>query len=332
MTRLTLLLLLFASAASAQTRPLVQSGGDGTIEVAEDGDNISLQMTGTRPAASVPAAATANYMNDTPVVLGELVLPGHVDENGLFHLLQPALFGTRWCMWGLGGSSGPAAIGCGMTVTGSAGADDTLPAWAVTNTRTRLWRTNATCTAGTGVQVEWRNNSSSGFWRGNAAGLGGFIFVVTFAEGATILDGQRALVGLMTTANGIGANETIASQVDFVGFCHEDDGAGGNWSICHNDSADAATITTLGASFPSVNTTAYEGWIWAPPNASSIYYYIINLSSGVVASGELTTNLPSNASALWQHISVDSGSTNGAPVIEFGQAYLGEFRHLGNVR
>jgi hypothetical protein len=90
-----------------------------------------------------------------------------------------------------------------------------------------------------------------------------------------------------------------------------------NLSICANDNVTTATCTDLGASFPTkLQGAAYDLFIWAAPNASSIGYAISRLDSAASTYGTISNNqadggtdLPRNTVPLGYDIFMANGAT-----------------------
>jgi hypothetical protein len=97
------------------------------------------------------------------------------------------------------------------------------------------------------------------------------------------------------------------------------DAADTTLQIMHNDSAGTATKIDLGVDFTeSTNTDMYELSLFCAPNGASVYYQVINLTTNIGVSGEITTNLPANTQLLawqiWRH-NATTGSAVGIDVM-----------------
>ena len=92
------------------------------------------------------------------------------------------------------------------------------------------------------------------------------------------------------------------------------DAADTNIQFMHNDGSGTATKIDLGASFPKPNvdlTSVYEVALFAPPGTTqSLSYEVTNLVSGAVATGTITTDIPTAATLLNLYSYMSVGGTS----------------------
>lgn len=182
-----------------------------------------------------------------------------------------------------------------------------LDAAALTVTGTATAANAVASAAGQYRRVEWLVTTAAAnaiasfrapaalWWRGNAAGLGGFNLNVRWgpATGGTNTS-QRAFVGFnaLTTAP---TDVQPSSILNIIGMGW--DAADANVQIMHNDAAGVATKIDLGAGFPvpAVDRGAIYGLqLLALPNSASVFYKVVSLLTGAVAFGSISTDLPAN--------------------------------------
>src|SRR4029078_5121359 len=122
------------------------------------------------------------------------------------------------------------------------------------------------------------------FWRGNAAGLGGFYLVFRFGQSIVAAQG-RCFVGLTTSTAALGNANPLSFVSNTIGFGW-DSGTTNVYAISSN--ATVAVNTTTSSSFPTTTaqTDWYEGVIFAPPNGGTVSYQLTNLTTGAVAIGD----------------------------------------------
>lgn len=160
------------------------------------------------------------------------------------------------------------------------------------------------------------------FWRGNAAGRGGFYAVFRFgvADGLTVAN-SRMFVGLCASATAIG-NVNPSTLLNMVGVGCESGAT--TLSIYTNDSSGTAVEVSLGASFPSqsLSTDVYELVLYCAANDSSIGYEVTNLTSGANAQGVITTQLPTNTQLLSPHFWRNNGTTSRAVGLDIVSLYI----------
>lgn len=210
-------------------------------------------------------------------------------------------------------------VGFGSATTGTATARAVTAAVNLFQAQRRLGFVSA---AGAGSTAGVRSNLAQLF-RSSIAAAGGFVYVCRF--GMSLLSGgnNRAFVGLRTGAGVYGNFEPSASlDCVFMAF----DIGDATWRIMHNDGAGACTEVDLGANFPApgtVNQDFYELVLASPQGVSqNITYAVRRLDTGAVASGELSSNLPTNDVLMGTQVWVNNGATAAAVAIDVLYQYL----------
>jgi hypothetical protein len=198
--------------------------------------------------------------------------------------------------WAAGGSTTLTAVEAGaLTATGTA----TAASNATTNSYTQQTRLEYLVTVAAATAVAGWRFSTSLWWRGNAAGLGGFRFRCRWgnATGAASTT-NRAFTGL---ANSVSAPTDVepSSQTNIIGMGW--DAADANVQIMTNDATGAATKIDLGVNFPvpTVDRTEfYDLELVCDPNAATMVYRVVRGSTGNVATGSIAADLPTNTALL----------------------------------
>ena len=148
-------------------------------------------------------------------------------------------------------------------------------------------------TAATTAVASWRNNASQLTIGGANTWEGGFWGVMHGGPdtGATNAS-HRFFMGLGDTAAPTDVNPSTLLRIVGIGY----DAADTQVQFLHNDGTGTATKIALGASFPKPNvnsTFAYRLRLFSPPGSTqSLSYEVESLSSGAIASGTVTTDLP----------------------------------------
>lgn len=291
-----------------------RAGRKGTLTVA--GGGASGDLTGVTTLPSAPAAGLV-----TPLAYGLFgpAQPGWMSGDLGFALpVLPAPWDAGKPFWGCllpHLASGGAPYGSGLAVASAVGTFATFP-WATTDVRTRApWGQSAS--SGTASSSALVRNTFLTLWRGNAAGLGGFWLHGAFGVVGTVPANQRAFFGLYGTAAGLTAAADPSAALDQVGF--QCDAGQTTLRIGSNDASGVATVTDLGANFPCTTTgIAYDWWLWAAPNASTISYAIREMVGGFTASGTLSTDLPTNTVRLAPQMWINNGGTAASATATFG--------------
>jgi lysophospholipase L1-like esterase len=243
-------------------------------------------------AGTVTSAPTGELALFARNIAGRIV-PRFVDPDGLDTTIQPHI-GER-AVAQLSPGSGTAvgtimeAMGTSYTavVTGTAAAVAT-PTPASTNYLTSLRRSQfVTGTTATGIASIRQNVREA--WRGNAASRGGFHFMCRIGHETRVP--ERTFVGLQEgEAAPTNVDPLTTTALSKVGLAHA--ASTGNWRLIHNAAGTAPTTIDLGASFAVDLTSVIEVHLFCEPNASVIFYRVVNRSTGAVASSSLAANLP----------------------------------------
>ena len=152
----------------------------------------------------------------------------------------------------------------------------------------------------------------------------GFRFVSTFRIADTAFGSTcQNFHGLIGTTSEIAVGGATNIQVSTLTNCIfvGSDGSDANLQVMHNDGSGTCTKVDLGASFPanrpsgSTSTDFYSIELYNQKDTTNVKYRVINLSTGAVAQGVLTTNLPANS----QGLAIQSARIMGTPTTNTGQ-------------
>lgn len=267
----------------------------------------------TVASVSVPATDTIGFFARN---IGGRMLPKIIGPSGLDTALQPALFGNRIAMFipstgttgtGSGTSIGPAWTSNG-TVTHPTPAT-TSPAMSNQMKRTRY--ANVVTTTNQQLGPRFNAASEQQFWRGNAAGLGGFFFATRFIVELWAASTCRIFAGLASTSTGsVCISDTVINDV--CGLWHDttDPNSGANSFnfVTRN------TVTTTKQSIALSNAIAagnsYDFYMFCPPNGSTIYWRLDDIVNGVSYEGSTSTTLPTNTAFMQPQVQMSNGTAN----------------------
>jgi hypothetical protein len=206
------------------------------------------------------------------------VTGGPVGVNGNVFIRYMGVFGT----------AGAITLALGLTCSAfSTGGALGTASWLGSMTRA-LARTAAA------INSQFINSwNTATLWFGNAAGRGGF--QVEFTVGYESVC-SRAYFGLATAPIAVtAADPSAATNCILVG----NDVADANLQIMHNDAAGTCTKVDLGVNFPLITGLAFRVVFSVVPNGTTVAYTVTRLdSTGFVATGTLSTNLPSTTTFL----------------------------------
>ena len=309
-----------------------QSGtaNSGTAEVSSTRWNDDHTVDGFFPVGQTAAATaiTAPSAGNTTLFarsFGGRGMFGAADPSGDTHLFQPLIYDGSQGWWvAVNNTAAPTAIGhAAPSATGT----QTAAALASTNRFTRMKRTTYLVTVAATTAVAGARGTGVVTVGGNAAGDGGFFFAMRWGPSTGVATTtNRAFAGLQQSAAPTDVQPSSLFSLIGMGW----DAADTNIQFI-NGSTTTTVKTDLGASFPvptADNTNAYDIIMFSPPGTTqSVSYQIVNLITGAVATGTVTTNLPSTTLLIGPSVWMSVGGTSSV----IGVAMMGMYLAIGGV-
>lgn len=156
-------------------------------------------------------------------------------------------------------------------------------------------------------QVGIRGNSN-GMFRGNAAGIGGFLFICRFGF-TSIKTGCRGFVGMSNNGGSIVTSDP-SSQTNCAGFGF--DLADTAWTFMHNDASGTATKDAIGGQATlATNNTGFIAYIFCYPNDTVVYYRLDDLVQGTtLCDTSANTDLPVSTTGITFACVMSNGTAN----------------------
>jgi hypothetical protein len=146
------------------------------------------------------------------------------------------------------------------------------------------------------------------YWRGNAAGLGGWSFHARFAVGLWPAATVRLFVGLNDSNSGWVVSDTLTGHG--CGFWHDTTDAATVLSFVTRDGT-TATKAAITLATALAAGQCFDAWIWSAPNGGSIGYRLQELNTGtVLVETTTTTTLPGATAFLGQELAMSNGTAN----------------------
>ena len=287
-------------------------GGASKLTIDTDGVAILGEFNTTTP--SIPSSGSKIFSR----YKGGRRMAAQIGPSGVDYSFQPFLATNKIGWWSATGNGTTiSALNLTNTATGTA----TTRNVATTNLFTSIRRVGFVSVTTAGSSAGTRHGAQQ-FWMGNAAGLGGFFYVVRFGlSSAATVATQRTFVGLYASTSVIG-NVDPSTLLNMVGFGA--DAADTNLSFMHNDGSGVATKETLTGNIParSLSADMFEIRIFCAPNGTTIYYSIENLSNPSYCEGSVTTDIPTNTTFLSPQIWTNNGVTALAVGIDVVSQYI----------
>ena len=236
--------------------------------------------------------------------------------SGRLFPLQPHFGVNRIAYWAPSSGTTINAIGMPRSGVGTA----STPGLATTNLSTSMRRWRMTSAATVDAAAEER---SAGWvcWRGNAEGLGGFSYVNRLSL-TTLQPTGMGFFGLVGSTAALATTLLLSAVVNAIGIGFQR-GTHANWQIVHNSGSGAPTLINLGASFPVDSATnVLTLFLYAAPNATSVWVRVVEEVSGAIAEVEITTNLPAATQLLSPRNYMNTGSTAAAVAYDCSGVYV----------
>ncbi len=264
----------------------------GAADVEIEGGQLRL------PAIATPASPAADGLKLFGKKRGGRMMTAQIGPSGVDTSLQPHSGTNAVSKWQPAGNSTTiTAVGdAGLTATGTATAANV----ATTNRHTYMKRLEHLVTvAATTAVAGFRGAAAKWGVGGAAAGDGGFHFICRFGPATGVGTTTHRLFVGMSNATAAPTDVEPSSIANMVGVGY--DAADTNMQIMHRG-AGAVTKIDLGASFPvptADRTKVYELVMFSKPGTTQeVGYEVTDLATGAVASGTITTNLPTTATLL----------------------------------
>lgn len=271
----------------------------------------SVQLFGV---PTEPAAPTTGNLKWYTKDVGGRMMPKIIGPSGVDTALQPFLGTNRVVLFqpqtgttGTGGALGPVWT-AGGTVTHPTPAT-TAPALVNQMKRTRY--ANVVTTTNQTLGVRFNAASEQMFWRGNAAGLGGFYFYTRFIVELYPASTVRIFAGLSSTAStSVVASDTVLANT--CGLWHDttDPSSGANSFNFVTKDATTATKQSIALSNAIAAGNAYDFTMFCAPNGSSISWRLVDLRNSVTYSNSTSTTLPANTAFMQPQVQMSNGTAN----------------------
>jgi len=261
-----------------------------TSSLAWDQSNTSLNLNGYLQMATsaLPSTPTNGSLRLSIRTIAGRDLPYMTtDVGGNRFALQPSIFQNYLVYIGTG--SGTTLTFKGTTLTSGT----TLSHQAVTEARGYMARCATTTT---NPSYCYTSAASALFYRGSTSGINGFFFVGRVATDTTITS-LRYFVGLTdqvfsTPFVPLAADNPAGNRAAFQYSTAVD---GTTWQFSVKDGTTENKINT------GVTVTAnhvYDMYIYTPPQGSTIYWRLDDLTADTITEGSTGTNLPTATVAM----------------------------------
>ncbi len=304
--------------AGTETGMYIGSGWDTGLDVQSGGLNLAGYTSGGSP--SDPATPAADNLRVYSKKVSGRMLLKIKGPSGVDNPLQPALFGNNIILFtptsGTTATGGFGTLWAKGSSTGTASTptpSSTAP--AMTNQMHRFRHQNVVTTTNQIMGLQVSGADGNQFWRGNAAGLGGFFFNARFIVEAYPAATVRIFAGLTSnaTSTAVGTNIVTADAVvgDVAGLWHDTTDASTTFNfLTRNNTTSTKAAITLSNAIAAGNS--YDFFMFCAPNDSTIYYRLDDMVNGVTYEGNTATTVPRNTIFMGPTVEISNGTANTA--------------------
>jgi hypothetical protein len=277
------------------------------------GTDTGVILTGVTNEPSAPAAGDLRIYSRS--VAGRMV-PKIIGPSGIDTILQNALFQNCILMYvpstGAIGTGSGAGLGPVWTSGGTVShptPDSTAP--AISNQMRRTRYANVVTTTNQTLGIKAAAGDTLNYWRGNAAGLGGFFYAARFIVELYPASTVRLFAGLTaSSATYVVASNTVLNNT--CGLWHSttdpSTGAGAFNFVTRNATTTTKQSITLANAIAGGNS--YDFYMFCPPNGSTISWRLDDKNNGVTYSNSTSTTLPVSTVFMGPQCAMSNGTAN----------------------
>lgn len=287
----------------------------GAANVEIDAGNLKLVST------SDPTAPTGGVLLYSKSLAGRH-LPKIIGPSGIDTIMQVGLSGNAIALVAPSNTTtAPTQTGITLTSSGTLSSQLTI---ASANPWQATWRKRY-ASAATAGSVAGSRTAYTQYWRGNAAGFGGFWFRTQIGQNLNV-NGAQCFVGLCASTSVLATTAgAVSALVNCVGIGYDTtDASTGNWQLFHNDGSGTCTKVDLGTDAARNTTHGYDLIIFCTSNApSEIFVRVVNVHTGVtVIDTSISTNIPAVNVGMAYKSEMNNGAVASAVNIEIAKLYI----------
>ncbi len=235
------------------------------------------------------------------------VVPKWMGPTGVYYPLQAGLWANQiQTVTPATGTTAGSFFGGNLTSAGTV-SHPTPTSTSRATAMARIRWANVVTTTNQVLGVHGGSADMAKYWRGNAAGLGGFFLFCRFSTALWAANTVRLFVGLRSGTTAVVASDTLAGNL--CGFWHATTDGATTINFVTRDgttaNSTAITVPTLGAD------VGFDAYIFCPPNGSTIFYRLDRIDTGAtLVDSSTTTNLPAAATFMAPEAAMSNGTAN----------------------
>jgi len=290
---------------------LVYNGSGTWLHYTSDGvlknpGQLTELVIGAAGAAAVTLAATDTLKLFARKRAGMMRLK-YIKPSGVDEEVQDKLSENGFSMY-LPNNGTTVGLNYGLAWTSGGTVSHPTPSAGIINQQKRTRWANVTTTTDQflGLRVA---TAEKRYWRGNAAGLGGFNFHARFSIGLWPAATVRLFVGLNDSNSGWAISNTLTGNG--CGFWHDTTEAATVLTFVTRDGTTATKSAGITLTTGLAAGQGFDAYIWSAPNGSVIGYALIDQANGnVLVDTTTSTTIPLSTAFLGQEISMSNGTAN----------------------
>lgn len=287
----------------------------GAANVEVESGNLKLVST-TDPLP--PSSAIVLYSKS----IAGRHLPKFVGPSGIDTIFQVGFSGNSiFLVSPASGTTAPSVIGGTLTTATTMSAQQTI---ASANPWQATWRKRFQ-SAATAASVTGMRTAYVQWFRGNAAGFGGFWFRAQLGQNLNVT-GAQCFVGLCASTAALGtAAASVSALLNSIGMGYDTtDLNTGNWFLIRNDGTGVATKVDLGVDAARNTTHGYDLIIYCPIGAATeIFVRVVNIHTNVVVlETSYTTDIPAVNTGMAFKAEINNGAVASAVNLEISKVYI----------
>jgi hypothetical protein len=264
--------------------------------------------------AAAASTAHASSAVDTLVVFarkraGRMNLK-YIGPTGVDHVVQDKLSEEGYSLY-LPNNGTTVGLNYGLAWTSGGTVSHPTPATtapAIVNQQKRTRWANVVTTTNQFLGIRTAT-AEKRYWRGNAAGLGGWNFHARFSVALWPAATVRLFVGLNDSNSGWVISDTLTGNG--CGFWHDTTEAATVLTFVTRNGTTATKSSAITLTTALAAGQGFDAYIWAAPNGSEIGYALIDQANGnVLVDTTTTTTIPLNTAFLGQEIAMSNGTAN----------------------
>jgi hypothetical protein len=255
-----------------------------------------------------PALPGAGILRTYAKLIAGRAMPKWIGPAGVDNPFQPALFGNNVVLFApLGGTSG-GGDGIGTVWAPNGTVSHPVPTAGMASQLHRTRYANVVTTQNQVLGLKPTTTSEYQFWRGNAAGLGGFFFACRFIVELWPAATVRLFVGLADNTTGTCTADAVTGNV--IGLWHDTTDAATVLSLVTRNNT--TTTKTPIASTPTLAAgQAFDFYMYAKPNDTVVFYRLDNFNTQAnIVDTSLSVTLPLNTVFMGPQITMSNGTAN----------------------